>query len=399
MLLVQNFLKTKTLKDLEVEHGVYASISKNNRKISLNYDMIETKDSDELSWDCRGLILSKSDFSEFDLLSDGKLNKEVIIGDTAIVAFGFKRFFNYGQGSAAEINWHDSNLKIMNKEDGTLCLVHFDRHLNEWCMATRSCPEADLLMNNNKYTFRTLFEKALFDTIGISFGEYTSNLDKNITYCYELCTIYNVVVVAHKTCHVIMLGARDINSLKEFNIDDVNSFGVPKVKIYNLKTIKDILEYVASQNPMEHEGVVVLDSKFNRVKIKNPSYVILHRVIGSIGASPRNCLELILSEKDDDVITQLPIELQNDVLDMKEKYKKFVINQVNIFNKIKAESDAIGLDKKTFALTVQRHNPPMPQIMYLMNTGKINSVKDFVNQNKVDGTWSNPFLDKILASI
>ena len=42
-LLVQEFLETHTLKDLQDQHGVYASLSKNKKKASINYDQIETK--------------------------------------------------------------------------------------------------------------------------------------------------------------------------------------------------------------------------------------------------------------------------------------------------------------------------------------------------------------------
>lgn len=60
-LLVQDFLETKTFKQLEEIHGVFASFSKDGRKFSLNYGMLEAKDSDILAQQCRGLVLRMSD--------------------------------------------------------------------------------------------------------------------------------------------------------------------------------------------------------------------------------------------------------------------------------------------------------------------------------------------------
>jgi hypothetical protein len=67
MLLVQEFLKNHTFKELQEQHGVYASFCKNGRKFSLNYDQIESVNSDILSQQCRGLILSNlNDISYLD---------------------------------------------------------------------------------------------------------------------------------------------------------------------------------------------------------------------------------------------------------------------------------------------------------------------------------------------
>ena len=138
--------------------------------MSLNYDQIEAKETDPLAQECRGLVLSCEDGHS--LLSqavevNGKLSYDHISpGKTRILAYPMKRFFNHGQGSAADINWADPNLAVLEKLDGTLCIVYFDPFTNKWCVATRSVSEADLLMDNGIFTFRTLFEKAVEETSG-----------------------------------------------------------------------------------------------------------------------------------------------------------------------------------------------------------------------------------------
>ena len=236
-LLVQQFLQNHSLKDLELEHGVYASVSNNKRKISLSYDQIETKNDDELSWDCRGLILAKSDFNEFDVV-DGKLNKDIMIGDTQIVAFPLRRFFNHGQ-EVANIDLQDKHLSVLEKVDGTFTILYFDQFMHEWHVATRSVPEANLFIDTSKFTFRTLFEEALKES-NYSFKELTSKLDATITYCFELTSPYNRIVVKYDDIELTLLAARSLTTLKEIDISNLD-IGVQHVYTHNLSSLQFLL--------------------------------------------------------------------------------------------------------------------------------------------------------------
>lgn len=411
MLLVQQFLLNNSLANLEIQHGVYASVSKNKRKISLNYDMIEAKDSDFLSQDCRGIILSKIDDSEFETLPGSKLNKEAIVGNTKVVAFGFKRFFNYGQGASANIDWNDPNLSILEKLDGTLCQLYYDNFQKQWHVATRSVPEADLLMDNNIYTFRTLFEKALLETAGLSFEEYTSNLNKDITYCFELTSPYNRIVVNYKDCRITLLAARaiiyEINSageswfsFEELDINNIETYGVPRVRAYAYNSLNEVLNWVSSLSPLEHEGVVVKDSKFNRIKIKNAAYVASSKFKDAC-TSLRNRLEIILLEKDDDVMSFVPEEIAKELVSLKNKVKKLIHDYDSLYLKIKEEADIINKgDKKTFALLCSKHKNIWTAPFFNIFDNKASNFRDFINKNKsLQGSWSNSFLDKILEII
>src|SRR5574338_666430 len=223
-LLVQEYLETHTFGDLAREHGVYASFSKSGHKWSLNYDQIEAKESDPLAQECRGLILALEDGSPVIATgTTGFATRDATCpGKTTILAYPMKRFFNYGQGAAAEINWSDPGLAVLEKLDGTLCIVYYDKFTDQWCVATRSVPEADLLMDNGIYTFRTLFEKALYDTTGgLPFEQFAAILDKNITYSFELTTPYNRIVVAYPECRITLLAARKLSSLKEVDPREV----------------------------------------------------------------------------------------------------------------------------------------------------------------------------------
>lgn len=401
MLLVQEYLKNHSFGQLAEEHGVYASFNKSGHKFSLNYDQIEAKESDPLAQQCRGLILALVDGSEIkgNLTDSGRIDRNhVIAGNTTIVAFPMVRFFNEGQGSAAAINWHDPNLKVLEKLDGTCCILYFDHFMNKWNVATRSVPEADLLLDGGKFTFRTLFEKALTDTNGQSFDDFTHHLDKSITYVFELCTPYNVIVVQHQVSSITLLAARDLRTLQEIDIETLD-LNIPKVKGHTLKTIEDIYTFVSERNPLEFEGVVVLDSEFNRIKVKNASYVAFSRARDVLGSSDRNCLELILAEKEDDVLPALPSEIQQNLMKIKDGYRQWLKAQDELYTKVLAEASAIDQEKKTFAINLMKNNPDMKAYFFSRFDGKSDSMKDFVQKNKKEGTWSNSFLDKILESI
>lgn len=403
MLLVQQFLKNKTFAELASEHAVYASFSKSGHKFSLNYDQIEAKDDNLIVQECRGLILAhetgKSFLSEAKLIS-GKLNFDHIIpGNTIRLGFPFKRFYNYSQGAAANIDFNDPSLEILEKLDGTLCILYFDKFINTWSVATRSVPEADLPLDFGIYTFRTLFEKALKETTGYSFNDYVSNLDKEITYCFELTTPYNQVVVLYPNCGVTLLAAR--KDMHELHINDLNSFGVPKVKSYKYSSLPQLLEWVDSLNHQKKEGiiaegVVVKNSKFERIKIKNGDYTAFSKIRDRVGSSIRNCLTLILSEKDDDVISLLPPEIAENISKMKENLKHFIIEHDKAFIEAKQEADKIlPNDKKTFALVVAKKKY-WTAPLFQMYDNKVSNMRDFISKQKKNGEWNNSFLDKIL---
>lgn len=443
MLLVQQYLLSHSFEDLAKNFGVYASFSKSGHKFSLNYDQIEAKEADPLAQECRGLILSAEDGHVFTPVEfEGRMKYDHHIpGKTKILAFPMKRFFNYGQGSAANINWSDPNLAVLEKLDGTLCIVYFDPWTNKWCVATRSVPEADLIMDNGLFTFRTLFEKALKDTCGKDFKSYTESLNKQITYCFELTTPYNRIVVNYTENRVTLLAARALyGNLEEFDLQALDGnlkwvkyndldqkiknhlsdlgktsdntpeaciqapydlLGVPVALAHKYTSVSELLDWVSSLNPMEHEGVVVRDSDFNRIKVKNAAYVAYNKVRDALGTSERNCMELILAEKDDDVISMLPEEIVNNLKKLKENLKVAIHLYDSTYDMIKNQSDIeCPNDKKTFALNVAKFSKEKnlwTAPFFQRFGGKHSNMRDFINSNRKEGSWSDSFLDKILS--
>lgn len=402
-LLVQQFLETKSFGDLALEHGVYASFSKSGHKWSLNYDQIEAKEDNPLAQECRGLILSQAGgnslLSQAEMVNGKLCFDKIIPGATEVLAFPMKRFFNYGQGAAAEIDWDSPQLSILEKLDGTLCIVYWDYYTNNWCVATRSVPEADLTMDNGLFTFRTLFEKAVKDSLKVEFTEFTSWLRQDMTYCFELTTPYNRIVVQYNECSITLLAARFLASLQEVDLKDLfpvkyNKF--PAVQAHTYTSISELVDWVSTLNPMEHEGIVARDGD-KRVKIKNPAYVAYNRVRDVLSTSQRNCVELIFQEKDDDVIPFLPEEIVNNLQKIKLGIQLVIKEYDELYVAAKTAADQVAPgNKKEFALLVTKNKQYWSAPFFAMFDGKAANMKDFIAKNRKAGTWADGFLDKFL---
>jgi len=400
-LLVQKYLLNKSLGDLAKEHGVYASFSKSGHKFSLNYDMIEAKESDPLSQQCRGLILAAVDGRSF--LSEAKTIKgranydHVVVGETVVVAHALDRFFNLGQGVCAKLDWNDAGLKVQEKLDGTLIILNFDPFTQQWCAATRSVPEADLTMDNGIFTFRTLFEKALTETTGETFQQYTAKLNTEITYCFELTTPYNRIVVDYPDCRITLLAGRRLSDHQELDTDTINSYGVPKVQEHSFSTIEELVSWVSERSPKEHEGVVIKDSQFRRIKVKSSVYSLYNSLHDRLGNSERNILEIILLGQDDDVAPMMPDAIADNLRKIKTDLQEAIKQYDQTYLQLKIQADAINPgDKKTFALLVNQRKEMWSSPFYQLFSGKATSMSDFILLNKENGTWSVSFLDRLL---
>jgi len=395
MLLVQQLLQTKTFKDLENEHGVFASFDKSGKFWSLNYDQILSKESDLLAQQCRGLILTCADGKSLNPIAKEANNgldySDICPGSTAILAAPLFRFFNEGQGAAAKINWDNPDLKIYEKMDGSLIIVWYNSFSNEWNVATRSVPRADLLMDNGLYTFRTLFEKVLIETTGITFGVWSDKLNQDITYCFELCSQYNKIVVSYPISSITLIAARNIKTLQEIDISELD-IGIRHVRSYSTMSVAELVNWVSTLNPLEHEGVVVRDSNFNRIKVKNANYVAYSKVRDSLGHSERNCMELILLGKDDDVASFLPEEIVQNLAQLKVKLNALIRHYDEIYQSVAKEAT----DRKSFALLIAKNKELWGAPLFQIYARKCSDVRDFIEKNKKNGSYSAGFLDKLL---
>jgi hypothetical protein len=392
MLLVQEYLREHSFRLLEEEHGVEVNFGATDYKASFNYSQISSREDDLLSCQCRGLILSSLDGSP--IKKDDNW-KDVIPGEMIVLSCPMFRFFNAGQNKAEEkIDWNDPNLQVLEKRDGSLCLTYFDPFISRWCIGTRSRNEADVPISGSIFTFRTLFEHTLKEMLNISFDDWTAKLDKRITYCFELTSPYAPIVVRHNDNRLTFLSARSLDTLKELDARKVDTFGIPYVSSYSFSSLSEIMEYVSKQDPLQHEGIVVLDSSFNRIKVKNINYVLLNRTRDTL-VNDRAFISLVLNEKVDDVFQVLPSMFQERVLALQELLSEYVHFLDEKFSELRKKSET----KKEFALLVQAEKV-WGAPLYQMFDGKCSSTLSFLHKNRgANGEYGDNFLDKLLIEI
>lgn len=404
MLPVQIFLLSHSLNDLAEQHGVYARWSPDGRKFGLNYDQLEAKDADILSQECRGLVLSAD-------LANSDLTK--IVGPTQILARPMRRFFNLGQGSASSVDFSDSSTRILEKLDGTLCILYHDGA--EWCVATRSVPDANLPVDGfGEYTFRTLFIKAMEMCSGRSWSDIEKMLEtagRGRTFCFELMTPYNTVVVRHASMRVALLSVRENISGKEDHRDVLDRFwsacfNINPVASYPLTTAEDIVSFVNSRSGMVYEGVVAThygaDGTVERVKIKSAGYLLANRTKSIIGASPRNMMELILLEQIDDLMPVLAEDQKAKVEEMRSGLRSFMHSFDRLYHEKMTELEGLGpmsehLRRKTFARAVGGSEMWMAPAMALYE-GKAHNLHDWILKHKErtnDKCFPSGFLDTL----
>ena len=107
-------------------------------------------------------------------------------------------------------------------------------------------------------------------------GKQFSDLNPDDTYMFELVSPQTRVVVPYSETKLFHTGTRNINTLQELDAD----IGIEKPKTFSIATIEACVE-AARRLDKYHEGFVVVDSRWRRVKVKSPLYVSIHHILNS----------------------------------------------------------------------------------------------------------------------
>jgi hypothetical protein len=280
---IQEYLRGGgNLAALLPEHGI---ISRRHPEypnlVHLNYDMLTSSKDDPLVRECRSIILDEAD-------------------NWRIVSRAFDRFFNYGEGHAAPIDW--STARVQEKVDGSLAIVY--PYAESWHVASRGTPDAGGNVNGNSTTFGDYF----WDTFPGGIERFPWPWSDAGRYCFifELTGPLNRVVVPHAHAGLTLLGARDMETGEEVRPQRVAHFfaNVPVVREFSLASFDDVIATFQSMSPLSQEGYVVVDAGWNRVKVKHPGYVAIHHA--KDGMSDRAFVEIARSGESSEVVTYFP---------------------------------------------------------------------------------------------
>jgi len=266
------------------------------RLVMFKYSQFDSDFNDPLVRECRGLILDEDTFE--------------------VVSHAFDKFGNYGESYCPDIDWKTA--RVAEKLDGSLTkFVKF--------------PDGSLLVSTNGSI--DAFKTDLQEQIGCPFSTFgelivealrlemarngvegvdplawmSSMLVPCYTYMFELTSPYNKIVVPQTETRLNFLGCRDnVTGLETHFADHPLSGTFRTPKVFQLASLEDCIA-AAKDLTLDHEGYVVCDESFNRVKVKSPLYVSAHYMRSDDGTlSHRRAAELILENQTDEFMTYFP---------------------------------------------------------------------------------------------
>ena len=310
---VQKYLRSgQSLDTLGMQLGVHAKKHESLPLYILDYDMIEAPKHNAIVQECRGLILEDSTWD--------------------VVCKPFNRFFNLGENPSKdkEFDWNGS--MAFDKEDGSL--MNLWKYNDKLYCSTRfsfaSHPIGPGLDTWENYFFQCL-DLSGVNQVMSGYGCYP------ITLSFEFCSPYNKVVRSYKTPQAFLLAAFDNMILDEISDSHVDDFAkmvkVSRPRKYYFRHIQDVQEYIEQEAAQDatFEGVVVKDRNSQRLKIKNPKYISLHKTRGNGDALylTKNLVPFVLGEGDEtELVTYFP-EVMPTLSKVKDKYQKILTNLDN----------------------------------------------------------------------
>lgn len=352
--LVVDYLRTRSLQELELEHGVFARFSADRSKVSLNYDQISTKSGDPIAEQCRGLILRPI---------VPVTGPTAIVGEVEVVAWPMNRFYNYGDSSCSFIDWDDPSIRIYEKLDGTMIVVYWDHVAQQWHAATRSVPEADLPiraghMEIGDMTFSQLFWRSLRQTIERSQGTRAQNFhvdsvgfDKELTYVFELTTPYNRIVVRYDEPQVTLIAARHTATGQELHVNDVKLDHVKLPTTWGFSdyaSLSRLRSFVEANDPAKFEGIVACNAAFQRCKIKNSAWILSSKAKDLITVSRGRALGAIIKGEIDDVLSLVEDDIRRELEALTHAAQEYMKQVDDRFAAFKRQAS----DRKEFAQLV-----------------------------------------------
>jgi hypothetical protein len=342
MLKVQEYLQTHTLEQLTETYFIKAKRhSKYNNLVLLKYSQIDSPMSEEIVQECRGLILDESN-------------------NWSVVNYGMKKFFNYGEGFAAQINWDDAC--IQGKLDGSLIqLFYWD---SAWMCATSGTPDGMCQVGDYGISFKDLFWK-VWNQLGYKLPE-----DASRCYWFELCTLQNTVVVRYTESKLFYLGCRSLITMNEIELypSELSLLNwTPAPRYHDMKGLDELLEVCKNSNVDTFgEGFVVVDRNFNRIKVKLDEYLRLFHFRWSM--SKKSMLDCVRNNEGSEMLSRFP-EMTQMYEDIKVKYLAFVKEYEEYYLDIKHINNM-----KVFASHATKHRHS--GLLFAVKRGMADSIKE-----------------------
>ena len=345
---IQHFLRNGGhIEDLETRFSINCKRHKTLLNLCLfKYNQIASPFGEQIVREARGIILDEED-------------------NWNVVSLAFMKFFNLGEPNASPIDWYSA--RVMEKLDGSLITLYPYR--GSWHIATTGTPDGKTPINDFDITFSELFKSIYHYTLPPT--------DCGMCFFFELMSPYNRVVVEYKENKVVLLGARNLQTLEELTPREASLFlpGCPVVREFPFDNVDAVFAALKDMNGLEQEGFVVCDAMFRRVKIKAPSYITLHHAKDGF-KSKRSIAEVVVKGEMPEVVSAFP--------EYKHLFDEIEAKLSSLIKEI--EEDYAGIAhitlQKDFALIANKMT--CPSALFALRAGKTKTVRQFLATIHID---------------
>ena len=284
----------------------------------------------------------------------------------------FDKFFNYGEPNAAEIDWNTA--KVQTKIDGSIVSAWFND--KKWHYSTNGTIDAyKALTGDIKLpTFGDVLEEA-FRNNGISKEIFEQSASKLVCYTFELVSPQTRVVIPYEKPDLYFIGYRTMRTECEMNPKESlvsEFFKTPKE--YDFHSAQDVVDS-AKELPWDEEGYVVVDSNFNRVKIKSPAWLVAHYARSNNSISKESLIQVILDGEQEEFLVYAD-DYREELESVEQEMKDFV----------KDLNDAAREMKKKYAAEVLKY--PKSIQPYLFSKINNQDADDWVKENMTASKWA-----------
>lgn len=324
--------------------------------IMFKYDMINSSFFERICCEARGIVLNEDNLE--------------------VVSYGFDKFFNSHEQFAAKIDPYSmfSTCKI----DGSI--VKIVRIGNSILTSTNgtinsfNAPIADQIGCPFK-SFGEIINQVIVDKF-TDISKFVDVLQEGYTYIFELVSPWTRVCTPFDYNDMYLIGCRCNDPSYEYREIFFNDCSLTKYfktpEILNFTTIEKCLEYAQTLD-WTNEGFVVMDKYFNRVKVKNPSWLAVHHLASNHTMSYERAIEICRANEIDEVLGYFP-EFKDALLDCKEKYNKLIDDLESSWERY---DDSMFETRKDKAIWIQK-NFRIPGVGFMLIDNKVSSVQDWI---------------------
>ena len=289
---------------------------------------------------------SKSDFSD-PVVCEAR-GIIIDINKIRVVCWPFKKFFNHGEQYAEDIDWKSA--RVEEKIDGSIIKRWYDPYSETWKYSTNSVIDAvnAPVGKSDKTFFDCITETDDFAII------QTICRNKSLTYMFELVhpDVQNIIKYQEKRMY--FTGLKDTHTGVEYMTRTVPFLVKPK--IYPYMSLLECINEAHNMNKLGiyHEGFVVVDKDFNRIKVKSPEYIALHCAYCNGNIADRKIMEILLNNTVDiDEIKMIDTKMYDRTMYLYKKMQKVEQDVLLAGEEAKERFKQVNNNRKAFALMIK----------------------------------------------